>query len=186
MKNNIFDRADVLILIDRVAEALRAPLSVSAGKQNDAVDQIYSKADGLRIALHNGFSAFEQSLDLPKYGEAFDHEGREDELRGFLHKFKHDLERLIALAKQDRKKTKSEGGRPPDTRRTVAMARIALWWERENGTRPPRSKESPFMTFATEIFRRANPKDDVDDLSAHVNKVLKLREGGANLETWVG
>jgi hypothetical protein len=79
------------------------------------------------------------------------------------------------------------GGRPEDTPRTVAMARVVAFYVHWTGNPPSKSKESHhFMDFATEVFRLADCRHDVQDLSAHIKKVLKLRSEGANLETWTG
>jgi hypothetical protein len=182
--DEIYDRADVRILISKVGAALQTPPTIAARKQNESVARIYSAAHNLRSALREGFLALEQSLGAPKWGEASDFGGPDDERREFMRRFESDLDRLINLADQPEAATK--GGRPEDVSRTVAMARIAAWYEQENGNPPPRSKETRFMEFAREIFRRANDQHDIADLSAHINKVLKLRSEGLNLETWAG
>ncbi|GLR91311.1 hypothetical protein [Bradyrhizobium iriomotense] len=183
-QDDLFGRPDVQILIGKVGAALQAPRVVPARQQNEAVSKIYSSAHNLRSALRGGFLALEQSIGAPKWGEAFDQGGPADETREFLRRFEGDLDRLISLANQDPVPTKD--GKPGDHRRTVAMARIVAWYSRQNGNPPPRSKDTRFMEFASEVFRRADPKHDVDDLSAHLNKVLKLQGEGLNLETWAG
>jgi hypothetical protein len=183
-QDDIFDRADVRTLISKVGAALQTPRAIPPGEQNESVAKIYGRAHDLRSALRDGFLALEQSLGAPKWGEASDHGGPDDERGEFLRQFERDLDRLLDLSKQPPVPTR--GGRPEDVSRTVAMARIVAWYERENSSPPPRSKETQFMGFAREIFRRANDQHDVTDLSAHINKVLKLRSEGLNLETWAG
>lgn len=183
-QNDIFERSDVRTLISKVGAALQMPRGIPAREQNESVARIYSAAHNLRSALREGFLALEQSLDAPKWGEASDFGGPDDERREFMGRFESDLDRLIGLSTQSPVPTR--GGRPEDVSRTVAMARIVAWYERENGGPPPRSKETRFMEFAREIFLRANDRHDIADLSAHINKVLKLRAEGLNLETWVG
>ena len=182
--DDLYDRADVRTLISKVSAALQTPRAIPARIQNEAVARIHSTAHNLRSALREGFLALEQSVGAPKWGEASDYGGADDERREFLRAFESNLDRLINLADQPPVPTK--GGKPEDLSRTVAMARIVAWYERQNGKEPPRSKDTRFMEFASEIFRRASDQHDVADLSAHITKVLKLRAEGLNLETWVG
>ncbi|MBR0793980.1 hypothetical protein JQ615_01110 [Bradyrhizobium jicamae] len=178
-----FDAPDVRLLISIVGAALQTPRPVPAREQNEEVARIYSAAHNLRTALSDGFLALEQSAGS-KWGEVVAIGGSDDERHWFLRRFGDDLDRLIDLADQSPEPTRN--GKPEDIARTIAMARCVAWHERQCGSVPPRSKESKFMEFASEVFRHANPHHDVADLSAHLSRALRLRKGGANLETWIG
>jgi hypothetical protein len=180
----MMDTLEHQTLISEVSAVLSMPNPVPAREQNEATRAIFRAAYQLRLALQEGFVAFEQSIGAPKWGEMYDQGGPKDQNRDFLREFEGQLDRLITLANQPGASTIN--GRPQDVRRTVAMARIVAYWKRSTGKFPPKSKASKFMNFASDVFRQANDKHDADDLSAHVKKVLILQEQGVNIQTWVG